>query len=478
MEENENQAVGSKNIPKKQPKKSGNLKNVIALVLVALICTGFGFFLGGIALENKEEAVNTTANTTESNTGSNSGNSSESNSETSKDNTNACEHVIVKIDETPATCEKDGLTEGQKCSLCGEILVQQNKIPAAHTPSAEPTCTAAQKCTACNVELKPALGHTAGAEATCVTAQKCTACNAELKAALGHTPGEWETLKEPTTTENGQKVKKCTVCGEKADEQLIPAIGNLNLSFESFGNGTCYVSGIGGCTATEIVIPSTYNGMTVTTIGDRAFENCTDLTSVVIPDTVTRIRRLAFKGCSGLTSMVIPDSVTVIDEEAFYNCNGLKNILLSNNLTSIEYQVFYSCSALTSVTIPDSVTSIGDSAFEYCAGLTSVTIGNGVTSIGGYAFSRCDSLTNILIPNNVTSIGQEAFSSCAKLRTVVIGSGVTSIGGWAFYNDDDLTSIYYNGTTEQWKSISKGSLWDRDIPAAKVICSDGEVALL
>ena len=190
-------------------------------------------------------------------------------------NRETCEHIAVNIAGKEATCTENGLTEGQQCELCGKILVQQNVIPASHTPGAEATCVAAQNCTICNAELKAPLGHTAGAEATCTTAQKCTVCQTELKAALGHTPAdEWEILKEPSTTENGNKVKKCTLCGEKVAEELIPAIGNLDLLFAPFGNGACYVSDIGNCTATEIVIPSTYNGMTVTAIGDSAFENC------------------------------------------------------------------------------------------------------------------------------------------------------------------------------------------------------------
>ena len=474
MEENENQAVGSKNIPKKQPKKSGSLKNVIALVLVALICTGFGFFLGSIALENKEEAVNTTANTTESNTGSNSGNNSESNSETSKDNTNACEHVIVKIDETPATCEKDGLTEGQKCSLCGEILVQQNKIPAAHTPSAEPTCTAAQK---------------------------CTACNAELKAALGHTPGEWETLKEPTTTENGQKVKKCTVCGEKADEQLIPATGSVGLSFIANVDGTgYYVSGLGNCKDINIVIPSTYDGKSVTSIGDGAFYMCDGLTSVTIPDSVTSIGERAFAHCSNLLKVTIGNSVTSIGQEVFAGCYSLVQVTIGNGVTSIGQEAFdgcYSltsitipdrvtsfgsyafrgCTSLTSVVIPDSVTSIGDSAFYNCTGLTSVMIGKGVTIIGNAAFSGCSALTSVTIPNGILKIDASVFQGCTALTSVTIPNSVVRIMSSAFHGCRSLTNITFNGTIAEWNFIFREAGWDTDIPAAKVICSDGEVSI-
>jgi len=120
------------------------------------------------------------------------------------------------------------------------------------------------------------------------------------------------------------------------------------------------VSPAEGC----VIIPSSLGGKSVTSIGDGAFDDCSELASVTIPDSVTIIGGYAFRNCSGLTSVTIPDSVT-----------------------SIGWSAFEGCSGLTSVTIPDSVTSIGWSAFEGCSGLKSVTIPDSVTSIGFDAFS-------------------------------------------------------------------------------------------
>ena len=194
-----------------------------------------------------------------------------------------------------------------------------------------------------------------------------------------------------------------------------------------------------------VTIPAavTYNGATysVTSIGEWAFDNCTGLTNIYIPNSVTSIGKGAFYLCSGLTSVTIPDSVTSIGEGAFWGCTSLTNITIPNSVTSIGDGAFADCSGLASIDIPNSVTTIGDNAFDCCWNLTSVTIGNSVTSIGDNAFSQCTSLTSITIPNSVISIGRGAFSNCSDLTSVIIGNSVSSIGDGAFGGCTSLTSI-------------------------------------
>ena len=138
---------------------------------------------------------------------------------------------------------------------------------------------------------------------------------------------------------------------------------------------------------------------------------------------------------------------TSIGYRAFYNCSGLTSIDMPDSVTSIGNQAFQNCKSLTSIDIPDRVISIGDSAFQYCGGLTSATIGSGVTSIGTFAFESCTSLTSCTIGDSVTDIGIYAFNSCRSLTSIDIPSGVASIGNNAFCFCSGLTSIVCNATT-------------------------------
>ena len=179
----------------------------------------------------------------------------------------------------------------------------------------------------------------------------------------------------------------------------------------------------------------------VTTIGERAFDNCSSLTSVTIPNSVTEIGDAAFEDCYGLTSITIPDSVTSIGNEAFYFCSSLTSITIPDSVTEIGRAAFTDCRSLTSITIPNSVTTIRDNAFYCCHSLTSVTIPNSVTTIGNYVFAYCNSLTSVTIPDSVTSIGNNVFYECTSLTSVTIPDSVTSIGNNAFYSCLSLTSV-------------------------------------
>ncbi len=176
---------------------------------------------------------------------------------------------------------------------------------------------------------------------------------------------------------------------------------------------------------TSITIPDS-----VTRIGSYTFEDCKSLTSINVSannkyyssqDGVLfnkdKTELIQYPIGNARTSYTIPDSVTSIDDKAFYHCSDLTNITIGSGVISIGDYAFSNCNSLTSITIGSRVISIGDYSFSNCNSLTSITIPDNVTNIGDNAFYSCDSLTSITIPDSVTSI-ENSFFSCDNLNDV------------------------------------------------------------
>ena len=212
---------------------------------------------------------------------------------------------------------------------------------------------------------------------------------------------------------------------------------------------------LGGCPVVRIGVTST---------GDSAFEWCTQLTDVTIPNSVTSIGNWAFD-MSELTSVTIPASVTSIGDGAFDACMGLTEILVNgNNLNyasvdgvlydkGITFLIQYPVqNTRTSFTIPNSVTTIGNWAFDRCWVLTSVTIPDSVTSIGNYAFDDCTGLTSVTIPNSVTSIGDGAFYDCTGLTAAHFVGNAPTMGTDVFRSCAIGFTVKHLADTTGWSN--------------------------
>ena len=177
-------------------------------------------------------------------------------------------------------------------------------------------------------------------------------------------------------------------------------------------------------------------GDNITSIGNDAFNGCTELKSVTIPNSVTSIGSYAFQGCVGLTGITIPESVTTIEDYLFDKCSSFKTIAIPNSVTSIGKGAFQDCSGLISISIGNKVKVIGQDAFMNCPNLASITIPNSVTTIKQAAFYGCSSLTSVTIPESVTTVGPSAFYNCYALREVHI----SDIAAWC--NVDFMSGVH------------------------------------
>ena len=191
----------------------------------------------------------------------------------------------------------------------------------------------------------------------------------------------------------------------------------------------------------DIEVPSELRGYPVVAIGVGAFENCSALESIALPEGITSIEENAFSECTSLKTINIPSTVTDIGESAFYHCAALaSDIKIPTGVTTVNDLTFSRCEKISSIIIPDTVTSIGGSAFSDCYSLKEIVIPDGITRIAPGTFLNCKSLTEINIPDSVVSIGKQAFSGCSSITEFRIPDSVTEIG----YNVFEDSGFYNN----------------------------------
>ena len=248
--------------------------------------------------------------------------------------------------------------------------------------------------------------------------------------------------------------------------------------------------------ATALYIPDEIDGHEVVAIGDRAFQNRTDLRTVMIPDSVEKIEFEAFYNCINLKIVDLSSNLTTIGYDVFGNCKSISKIEIPKSLkkfdgtwgrgTNLSYGAFGGCSNLKTVNfeagsaivcaalfmgcdgieeieLPDTITEIGDSAFKSCKNLNKVIIPESVTKIDGDAFAECSGLVDIKMHEGINTIGSRAFYKCDRLLDIVIPDSVEKIEFEAFRGCDKLENIKLSenltivgyGVFGDCKSISK-----------------------
>lgn len=315
----------------------------------------------------------------------------------------------------------------------------------------------------------------------------------------------------------------CKICNKKG-----PSIG---LKFQmNEDENSCYVAGLGSCEDTDVVIPSEFNGVSVTKIGSGAFQNCKNITSIDIPVGVTEIKSFAFSGCIELTSITIPDGVTSIGNSAFKKCESLTKVSIPSGVVNIGHSAFAQCENLKHVVIPNSVTKLytpdnnygvgklfdgceklvyneyenglyigGEEnpylifvkakstnvtkctinlntrfieahAFEGCSALTELEIPNGIVSIGDYAFYDCSGVGELVIPTSVQHMGCGLFTGCTWLQRL----SIPFVGEWADKSQDDVHYYYSDKLEHLFKVQNIDFFLDRIPESLKTVTLTGD----
>jgi len=309
---------------------------------------------------------------------------------------------------------------------------------------------------------------------------------------------QWSNLTVKASAEvttDGKQERTCS-CGE-TETQILHATGTIGLEFKLTWDDTAYDVKSGTAKTGIVHIPAYHNDKQVVGIADNAFEDCTGLTGISIPDTIFGIGHNAFSGCTSLSTVTFSDNVNVvwIGDQVFFNTPWLEdqddgliyigNVLLvykgiipatiyniKSDTVAIAGSAFRDGTSLTNINIPSSVKLIAENAFRN-TGITSITLPTGLEYMAGAVFQDCTSLTSITIPagldviewdtfrgcSNLTTvtfasgsrlerIESAAFKDCIELKTMILPSGITRIGDEAFDNTPWLEDFIENSTQD------------------------------
>lgn len=223
------------------------------------------------------------------------------------------------------------------------------------------------------------------------------------------------------------------------------------LEYTQHGEGYYIVKSVGTCTDKNVIIPATYEGLPVKTIGNNAFENCKTIESIVLPESVQNIRKFSFVGCTALKSITL-DHIQEIGASAFEGCTALTKVTLPSTVTVIEEKTFKGCKNMTTIQFPSKLVSIGVSAFEGCTKLSNLQLPDSVVTIGKGAFRECEALGSVTLPQKLSVLSSYTFEGCSNLKQVKIPDSVIKIEAYAFKLCDNLSKVFASG---KWNVTAK-----------------------
>lgn len=282
---------------------------------------------------------------------------------------------------------------------------------------------------------------------------------------------------------SSKNTSSANVPNESLTSTVLPTSDSLE--FESNGDGTCTITGIGSCSDKELVIPNkSPDGDTVTliakyafydledidsitfvdynyeidkyafqygeftslnviggtpTFNESAFSSCEDLTSITFTNCNIQIHEYAFFSCGKDTELTFSNCTGTIDKRA-YQYSDLLTLLIDTCDLDIEESAFSSCENLTSIAFIDSTIDADEYTFFSCGDSAKVELSNCSLVIDDRAFQYSD-LSSLSITGDQVAIGKSAFSNCENMSTVTIDSNSVTLSEYAFFSCEDLTNV-------------------------------------
>lgn len=303
----------------------------------------------------------------------------------------------------------------------------------------------------------------------------CSTSGAQILYKVNSSDPVFKQYKTPLMiTETSTVVAYSVALGLNPGTSNTVTLTKSNLNAEDFiiNENGCLLSYTG--TEAELIIPTYINGEQIYSIGENAFKDNENITSVNLDSNITTIGANAFSGCTNLKT-VVADGVTAIGEFCFYNCTSLESVSMSV-LTAIPDAAFknagvdaerFSLTAPLATTVGNEafyssniytltfnkLTSVGDYCFTNCVNLKSLTASN-LTSMGVSAFENCSSLTSTKF-SSVTELPDKCFKGCALLSTIAF-SNATAIGVEAMSGCSSLKALSFAKATSVGEKAFEG----------------------
>ena len=264
--------------------------------------------------------------------------------------------------------------------------------------------------------------------------------------------GRWRLHVDASWCENGTVTVKGFIyedaAGNETEVLTTGYFGAYLLNYADNGDGTCTVTGMWGQTP-DLVVPSEIDGLRVTAIAEKAFQGCSWVETLSLPEGLLSVGNYAFQDCTGLRAAHLPEGLGSLGYGAFFNCASLEEASVPGPVGTLAHSAFFNCTALRSVTLGEGITSLGSSSFQSCSSLASVELPSTLTSLEDRCFYCCSSLASLELPASVAEVGEYAFKDLAQggAVTVQTWSLYHKLAGNSTYTTPGYTTVSYAGPT-------------------------------